>query len=512
MLIQPLRDCPPASLPGWPCYYAEACAELDRRVIEAGTPGFELMQRAARAAWAWIERAAPSGERLGVLCGGGNNGGDGLLVAVYAAQAGWQVRLWLACDPAQYRGEAAEAWQALQSLSDIQISCDLPALEALQTQDVLVDALLGIGLQGPVRGALVEWIERLNQTSRPVFCLDVPSGLSVDSGQPLGVSVQATQTLTFIALKPGLFTGQGRQLAGQVSWAPLGIDLEAWPVKPCAYLMAANTGQAWLPPRRQDAHKGSHGRVLILGGGIGMSGAVILAAQAALRSGAGLVRVLTDHQTVTPLLTAQPEVMVQSVAATDDLSEVKAALAWADVLLIGPGLGQQAWGQRLWRAVQGFKGPWVVDADALNLWAAGEAPALVAPRVITPHPAEAARLLDQSVESLQADRLQATRALVAKTGASVLLKGAGSCVMSPGDALPWICPFGNPGMAVAGMGDLLSGCIAALLAQGLSPAEALVLGVRLHAQAGDAAAADQPRGLLPSDLLGPLRAGVNARP
>lgn len=513
MLINPRQRLPESPGGHWPLFSAAAAAELDQAVIAGGVSGFELMQRAARSAWQLIQQQWPEARKISVCCGGGNNGGDGLLVALYACQAGLRVRLWLATDPQNYQKEAAQAWQAVMA-AGIQPQEGEPGVEDLQQDDLVVDALLGIGLQGEVRSTLASWIETLNACKVAILALDTPSGLLVDTGQVAGKAVKAQMTLTFIVMKPGLFTGVGPEQAGAVWLSDLGVSSEHYPIQTCAYLQGVKADQSCLPARTAVGHKGHHGRLLILGGQAGMGGAVILAGQAALRSGAGMVKLLTAPENVTAALVSQPEMMV--TAWCDDPQQLTRQLAesfaWADALLIGPGLGTHEQAQTLWRAVADFSGPVLVDADALNLWAAGWEPpaAQQRPWVVTPHPGEAARLLGCSVQEVEQQRLQSVIALAQKTASVALLKGAGSCcVESEKESLPSICPFGNSGMGVAGMGDLLSGCIAALLAQGLAPGQAARLGMRLHAQAGDQAAADQPRGLLPSDLLPFLREGVN---
>ncbi|MDR9467050.1 NAD(P)H-hydrate dehydratase [Marinospirillum sp.] len=517
MLINPRTQLPGHFQQGWPLYSAEAAGSLDRQVIAAGTPGFELMQRAARSAWQLIQQRWPQAERISVLCGGGNNGGDGLLVALLAAQAGKQVHLWVATDPQKYRNEAAQAWQAVTK-AGLKVEEGEPDAQALASDELLVDALLGIGLQGEVRGRALDWIQAMNASQVPVLALDVPSGLLVDSGQIAGEAVKANITVTFIVLKPGLFTGEGPEQAGEVRLADLGIKPEAFAEQPLAWLQGYQDQQTSLVPRKAGAHKGSHGRLLIIGGQAGMGGSVILAAKAALRSGVGMVKLLTAPENITAALVSQPEIMVSAWAEkeTQLQDQLGEAFAWADALLVGPGLGTSAYSECLWRACWDFNGPVLADADALNLWAEGHHPPTAEKRewVVTPHPGEAARLLDWPAHEIQRKRLQAVDLLALQTGSVSVLKGAGSCCAPPNNeageaAQPLICPFGNPGMGVAGMGDLLSGCIAAFLAQGLPPEVAARLGVRIHAQAGDAAAGDQPRGLLPSDLLPYLRQGVN---
>lgn len=511
MLINPRQSSQQENLP---LYSAAACAELDRLVIAAGTPGFKLMQKAASSAWQLLVQRWPNTECINVFCGGGNNGGDGLLLALYAAQAGKQVRLWLAVDPSSYKNEAAEAWQEVVTYGLQPETCD-PCQVEFTAEEVLVDALLGIGLKGEVRGQLVTWIKAINTAPGLVFALDTPSGLLVDTGQLAGIAVEADLTLTFIALKAGLFTGLGVDVSGEVHLSNLGISASDWSVAPSAYLQQNNQTSP-LPARKKNNHKGSHGRLLIIGGLTGMGGAALITAQAALRTGAGMVKVLTAAEHLAAFLATQPEIMVEAldVSSTAQLEEqITAAFFWADVLVIGPGLGQSELAKQLWQLSFKFTGPLLVDADALNLWANGLVPPANSQRVITPHPGEAARLLNKTqIEDLE-DRVRIVAQLALASQSVALLKGAGSLVVdysSKKDTeLPVICPFGNPGMGVAGMGDLLSGCIAALMAQGLTAYEAAQAGMKIHALAGDIAAGNQPRGLLPTDLLPFLRELVN---
>lgn len=506
MLTYPRQPSQQESLP---LYSATACAELDRLVIAAGMLGFDLMQKAAHSAWQLLKQRWPQASCINVFCGGGNNGGDGLLLALYAAQAGYKVRLWLAVEPSQYKNEVAEAWGKVAAYG-LQPEEKEPREVKFDADEVLVDALLGIGLQGEVRGKLVAWIQTINATNAAIFSLDTPSGLLVDTGQLAGIAVEADLTLTFIALKVGLFTGSGADVSGEVVLSDLGITASEWPVEPSAYLQQNNQISP-LPPRKTNNHKGSHGRLLIIGGLSGMGGAALLAAQAALRTGAGMVKVLTASEQVAGFLAAQPEIMVQALS-TNPEKQLKEAFEWADVLLIGPGLGQSDLAKQLWQQSFKFTGPTLVDADALNLWAKGYLPPANLQRVITPHPGEAGRLLSSASAEQLENRMWTVAQLAQKTASVALLKGAGSLVVdNPANEQqpPFICPFGNPGMGVAGMGDLLSGCIAALMAQGLTAYEAAQAGMKIHAMAGDLAAGDLPRGLLPTDLLPFLRKKVN---
>ncbi|MGL4270287.1 MAG: NAD(P)H-hydrate dehydratase, partial [Plesiomonas sp.] len=485
-------------------------------VAALGISLWQLMQRAGAAAWQWIEQHHPALRSLVIVCGNGNNGGDGLVLACLAAQAGVRVSVYMPAfagqtlvQPAQ---QALQAWlaQGGHLLHDV---------ARLDTQaDLVVDALLGIGVNGAVRPDIAKVIQWVNTHSMPVLALDIPSGLQADSGTVAGVAVQADATLTLVALKRGLFTGQARDYTGQIYYAALG--LESWLAGQPALqqrLSAADLGR-YLPARRPCSHKGEHGRVLVLGGELGTGGAVCLAAEAALRSGAGLVRVLTRAEHVPVLLTRCPEVMVQAYTP----SALKAALDWAQVIACGPGLGQSTWAQEMVAAVQESGKPTLWDADALNVlaqtgpWAT---PAASAHHIFTPHPGEAARLLGCTVAQVEQDRFAAVRQLQQRWGGVVILKGAGTLIANREHIC--LADVGNPGMASGGSGDVLSGICAALLAQRLciyarqcydlhneategtaDPLlDAACAAVLLHGAAADQCALQGMRGMLASDLL-----------
>ena len=474
-------------------YRAGQVREIEHAAIAAGIDDAQLMQRAATAAWTLLQRRWPEARHVCVLAGPGNNGGDGLWLAALAQQAG---RTLSVCELPARRGAAAV--QARQLALDAGVPLHA-APGVLPAADLYVDALFGIGLNRAPDGLAAQWIDALNAQPTPVLALDLPSGLLADSGAAPGVVVRADATLSFVAWKRGLFTGRARALCGELSLATLGIDVAAAPVPDAWQLRPAP-----LPRRTRDAHKGCHGHVLVVGGDAGFAGAARLAGEAALRSGAGLVSVATHAAHAAAIAAQRPELMVHGVEADPAFD---ALAARASVLAVGPGLGRSEWAQTLWaRALQTDK-PLLLDADALNLLAA-QPRVLPAGAVITPHPGEAARLLACEVAAIERDRFAAARALAERYGAVVVLKGAGTLVAAP-DARVEVCTEGNPGMASGGMGDVLSGVIAALLAQGLSAQDAARLGVALHARAGDIAARAGERGLLASDLFAPLRALLN---
>lgn len=475
-------------------YTVEQVRALDRRAIdELGVPGIELMRRAAWAGLASLRRHWPQARHIAVYCGPGNNGGDGFLLASLAREAGLRVDVLALADTAH--GDAAQARATWVDAGGIVRHWD--AHEALPSADVHVDALYGTGLHRAPDADAATLIERLNAGDAPVLALDVPSGLDADSGRCPGVAVRAAVTVSFIAAKRGLRTGQAADHVGQLELDTLGLPDALWlDTSPDAQVLSAGH----LPPRARAAHKGNHGHVLAIGGDHGTAGAVRLCGESALRSGAGLVSVATRAEHLLALNSARPELMAHAV---DGPQTLESLLERADVLALGPGLGQRAWGHALWLTALDTGKPLVLDADGLNLLA-HEPRQFTRPTVLTPHPGEAARLLHDTTENVEADRFAAVRALAARYHAVVVLKGAGSLIADPAGRVA-VCPWGNPGMATGGMGDLLTGVIAALLAQGCDAWRAACLGVGLHARAGDCAARQGERGLLASDLLAHLR-------
>jgi NAD(P)H-hydrate epimerase len=477
-------------------FTADAVRRIDRAAIErCGVAGFELMQRAADAVFATLRERWPDARRIAVLAGAGNNGGDALLVGKLALERGFDVDAHAIAH--ETAGDAASARRAFAHAGGRVHALD--ARVELASADVIVDGLFGTGLARPVEGDIAALIERVNASGKPVLAIDIPSGLSSDTGMRLGAAIRADATVSLVAWKRGLFTGDAADCTGERELAPLDVPDAAFDgIAPNAQLLGGATMRA-LPKRCGNVNKAHFGHVLAIGGDLDMGGAVRLAAEAALRTGAGLVSVATRGAHVPALLAGRPELMVRGVedaAGIDDLVER------ATVVAIGPGLGRATWGAWLYETALGSKRPLVVDADALNLLAASPQP--VRDAVLTPHPGEAARLLGADTASVQADRFAAARAIAKKYDAIAVLKGAGSLVAAP-DGRVAVCPWGNAGMASGGMGDVLTGVIAAMRAQGLPAWDAACAGVALHARAGDVAAGDAPRGLVASDLFAPLR-------
>lgn len=462
-----------------------------------------MMSRAGEFAYRAI-RERWGRQPLVVVCGAGNNAGDGFVIARLARAAGVAARVICLIDPRDLKGDAARAAKDYAEAGGQWDAFDgrLPDGDA-----VTVDALLGTGLDRPLSGQFSEAVAAINAAGRPVLAVDVPSGLNADTGAVMGSAVRADVTVTFVGMKCGLLTGRGPELCGTVLYDSLGVpgtvfdDMEAK-----ARRITLEDARTALAPRPRDAHKGISGHVLIVGGGIGMPGAARLAGEAALRAGAGLVSVATRVEHVAAVTAGRPELMCLGVTGPDDLAPL---LERATVVAVGPGLGQSAWASDLLRAVLGTALPLVLDADALNLLA--RAPTDRGNWVLTPHPGEAGRLLGQETATIQADRFSAVAELAARYAAVAILKGAGSLVCDTGGHIR-LCDAGNPGMAVAGMGDVLTGVVAGLLAQTHDLSVAAVLGVLLHAMAGDDASRIGERGMLASDLLPWIRRHANPAP
>jgi len=482
-------------------YSAAQVRAMDRHAIDViGIPGHTLMQRAAEAALALLRQQWPDANRITVLCGSGNNGGDGYVLARLARDAGLSVNACALVDPLRLAGDAARAYADFTAAGGRDTG--FPGT-GLAVTDIVVDALLGTGIDRPVEGAMRECVEAVNASGVPVLSLDLPSGLDADSGLIRGSAISATRTITFVALKAGLFLGDAWDCVGELSFAGLGIPEAAREAHaPVIRRMDSCLLEAALPPRRRSGHKGDHGRVLIVGG-LAMPGAVRLAGEAALRAGAGLVTVATDAQSVASIIAGRPELICHAVKSAAELEKLLDA---ADAVAIGPGLGQTRSARDFFGTVTGCGKAMVLDADALTLLA--EKPRHRDDWILTPHPGEAARLLGTDAAAIQRDRLGSARAIAARYGGVCVLKGAGTLVALE-ELLPWVCDCGNPGMATAGAGDVLTGIIAALVAARCELERAAAAGVLLHARAGDRAALSGERGLVAGDLIAELRALVN---
>ncbi|MCC7413779.1 MAG: NAD(P)H-hydrate dehydratase [Gammaproteobacteria bacterium] len=484
-------------------YRAAGVRALDRAAIDgAGVAGATLMARAGAAAWQVLRTRWPQARRVLVYCGTGNNGGDGYVLARLAREDGAEVEVVQVGDAGRFGDDAREHAADAQAAGVRVVS---GASVAPRSVDVIVDALLGIGLERPLEGEWREAVEAINGAGRPVLAMDVPTGIDADTGRVHGVAVRAHATVTFMAAKPGLLTGAAVDYCGQIWFADLGVPRSVYAAAaPDAELIAMPAEARILAPRVRSGHKGNYGHVLVIGGTVGYAGAARMAAEAAARVGAGLVSLATRAEHASYVTLLRPEIMTHA-------AETRAALAplleRASVIAVGPGLGRGPWGVDMLRAALAVDRPVVLDADALSMIAVE--PVHSERWVLTPHPAEAARLLGTSTAAIQADRYAAARLIHERYGGVCVLKGAGT-VVAAAQVIPAVCAHGNPGMASGGMGDVLTGVIAGLMAQGLTSLRAARLGVCLHAAAGDAAAvAGGTRGLLATDLFAHLRRLAN---
>lgn len=483
-------------------YRAAQVRSLERIAIaEYGISGIELMNRAGAIAYRILRARWPAARRLTILTGIGNNGGDGYVIARLARADGLSVRVLQLGDAERLRGEAASSCAAYRDAGGI-----LEPYQGLpRDADLIVDALLGTGLERAVVDVWADAISAVNAQQSPVFAIDIPSGLHADTGRAMGVTVRASVTVSLIGLKQGLFIGDGPDCRGELLFSALEIPARIYSREILAMRRIdwRQQGRA-LGPRVRTAHKGDCGHVLVIGGAPGMSGAARLTGEAALRSGAGLVTIATHPEHAAWLNLNRPELMVSGVQGPDALASL---IERADVVAIGPGLGRADWGRGLWEVVKGLEKPLVVDADGLNLLAEH---AFARPDwVLTPHPGEAARLLDVRIAEVEQDRPWAIRELERRFGGVVVLKGAGTLVQGDSRRPLAVCSDGNPGLATAGAGDVLTGVIAALRGQGLNAEDAACAGVCLHAAAGDHAARTGERGLIASDIIASLRVIAN---
>ncbi|MHB1221013.1 MAG: NAD(P)H-hydrate dehydratase [Gammaproteobacteria bacterium] len=486
-----------------PIYQIEQIRELERIAFERfNIASMTLMQRAGKAAFDFMVRRFPQAKHITFFCGAGNNGGDGYVLAQLSHERGLKVSIW---QVGKLDNLSEETKQALADCekSNIFIS-PFDENADLAHPDLIVDAVFGIGVQTELRSDIVPVIQKMQRQHVPIFSLDIPSGIHADNGQVLGTAVQATATITFIGLKLGLMTGLGIAHTGELAFSDLQLPLDLLSsVPPIAEKMHLSTYADYLKPRTKDWHKGMSGHVLVIGGDEGYSGAARMAAEAALRVGAGLVTVATHPSHAAVLNITCPEIMCRGIHEAHELDDL---LEKASMIILGPGLGQSDWSKMIWeRSLQAVQ-PKVVDADALNLLAGT---GLTNDNwVLTPHPGEAGRLLNMSSAEIQQDRLKAIKAIQLQYGGVCVLKGAGSLILAA-NTLPALCEKGNPGMASAGMGDVLSGVIGGLIAQGIPLGDAAKIGVYIHALAGDYAAKEGERGMVAMDLMPFLHHLVN---
>lgn len=495
---------------------AEQMQNIDRRTIEEyGIPGLDLMERAGLGVFRAIEKVLGelTGKRVVIFCGRGNNGGDGFVVARYLFRRGAWVEIYLLGEREQVKGDAQVNLDRVLNLGlevkSITGGKQLPrSLEA----DLIVDAIFGTGIRGAVRGLAAEVIEVINQAGAPVVAVDIPSGLNTDAGAVEGPCVQAQVTATMALPKRGLLLSPGREQAGRVEVVDIGVPPEAIAAEGIQVELLEESDMAsLLPARPPHAHKGDFGRVVVIAGSVGMTGAAALTCQAVMRSGAGMA-ILGLPESLNDLMEVKlTEVMTRPLPETEERtlslraeSPIWELLEWADVLAIGPGLSRHPETKTLVkRVLSRVELPTVVDADGLNALAddVGMLAKVKADMVLTPHPGELSRLIGRSAQEIDSLRVEVAQEAAQGLGVVLVLKGSPTVIATP-DGAAFISPTGNAGMATAGSGDVLTGAIAGLMAQGLNVLDAVRLGVFLHGLAGDLVAERRGQwGLIAGDLV-----------
>lgn len=475
---------------------------IEKQAIKMGISGDTMMQAAGEAAFALLKKKWPQAQKIAIVCGGGNNGGDGWILATCLKQQGLDPIVYSTVDLQKLQHKAKNAYEKANAAG---VTCNSIEKFKPKHYELIVDALLGIGITDQARDDAQYIISLINSANKPVLAIDIPSGLCADRGVTLPNAVNATATITFIGFKSGLVTAYAADHCGEIQLHRLNLPDSLYrEITPPIHTVCYQDFKQYLTPRKASSHKGDFGHVLIIGGNKGMMGAANLAGLGALRSGAGLVSVATHPHHAALLNITQPEIMCHGI---DKAKDILPLLQKASVLILGPGLGNNDWAKALFKCViKNNTKPIILDADALNLLA--KMKVRIKHAIITPHPGEAARLLSQSNADIQEHRWQSTITMQKQYAEVCVLKGKGTIIYDGEHS--FVCTEGNPGMASGGMGDLLSGIIAGLLAQKLDLSTAAALGVCLHAKAGDIAAKTHgTRGLLASDLLLPLRTIVN---
>ena len=487
-------------------YSANTVRKIDQLAIsELNNNAIKLMNRAGMAAFDELVQAFGQPSLITVFCGTGNNAGDGYILAARAAQKCIPVQVVELSKTEKFSDETLRARQYAIDNNARLIDFD-PDLDI--QQGVIVDCLLGIGYKGQLRQPYDQAIALINAAELPVLSMDIPSGLNPDTGAVEDNAVTADLTVTFVAAKQGLFTGKGPALCGEVIYHSLDISEQLFDrFQPSAKLSDLFELLELLPHFVGDEYKNQRGHCMIIGGDHGYGGAASMAAEASLRVGSGLTSVATQPQHVSSILARCPEIMACGVMSGQQLEPW---LEKPSVLVVGPGLGRSAWSEQLLQKAVASGLPMVLDADALNILADGRVvKATDHAWVLTPHAAEAARLLNVSVAEIEANRFSAVQQIQQKYNAVVILKGPGSLIAAD-NQITKICPYGNPGMASAGMGDLLSGIIGGLIAQGLSLQDAAELGCCLHSAAADKLVDDSGyRGIAATDVLPHLHRLLN---
>lgn len=484
-------------------YLAEQVRELDKLAINKhGIPGFALMKRAGVASFVAARDQWPGVKKVLIVCGAGNNGGDGFVVAKLYKDVSIEPTVVLFGEFNLLKGDARRAAEEfVEAGGEIYTSLE----EDINEFELIVDALLGTGLARDLTDGFADIVQAINDCDAKVIALDIPTGINSDTGAIMGCAVKADLTITFIGRKQGLYSGDGVECSGEVIFDDLAVPREVYCLIPNSNLHSDNMRYDLLQPRSKNSHKGDFGHILIIGGDIGMSGAARMAGHAALRTGAGLVTIATRVEHAHTMNSGRPELMCVGVETKEQLQDL---MSRSTVIVLGPGLGKSEWSRVMFAEAIDSVLPKVIDADALNILAEIDRDMTLHDQtVVTPHPGEAASLLNVPTVEIQNDRFFAADEIEKKYRAVVVLKGAGSIITHQSKID--VCQFGNPGMSTAGMGDILSGIIAGLMGQKIKAHDAANLGVYIHAKAGDMAAMSGERGMVAADLFQYIRKLVN---
>jgi len=482
-------------------YTAEQTRKLDQIAIEEfDIPASTLMARAADSVFETLSERYPKAKKIAVVTGLGNNAGDGFMLARLAQGLNYKVTVYHLGEADKYKDDCFDAYQRMQGTD---VSIINYTSQDFKDCDVIIDGIFGIGLNREAGGLFKTAIEKINNSGKPTIAIDIPSGLNANTGTVWGVAIKANITISFIGLKQGLLTGEGPEYSGELLFDDLDVPKAVYDQVPTDTMHCSwENSKKLLQKRSRNAHKGNFGHSLLVGGDKGMGGAIQMAATAALRVGSGLVSVATHTEHAAAITAARPEIMCVGAESPKDLND---KLELATVIGLGPGLGKSKWAKKLYGAIMQTKLPLVIDADALNLLS--EKPSRKENWILTPHPGEAGRLLNCTTQEIQSDRFLAIKEIQKKYGGVIVLKGAGSLICD--GSKTYVCTDGNPGMASGGMGDVLTGILTGLIAQGFDLATSAKLGVCLHAAAGDQAAKDGERGLMASDVIASLKQFVN---
>ena len=490
-------------------FSSKSIRNIEKSAIESMNRGdYQLMERAGKAAFEEALKCYPDTNNWQIICGVGNNAGDGMVMARLALEHNLTVSVSILSSPDAFKGSVLKAYKKFkeyknrQSVTKVKVNQWEGQIE--NNIDLIVDAVFGVGLNRNLNSFYKSAVKTINKAGIPIFSIDIPSGIHPDKGKVMGAAIKASTTITFVGKKLGFFDNEGINHCGNLKLCDLGIPKTHYhDEKEVLRILGDDLIHQVLPKRKKNSHKGEFGHIAILGGGPGMHGAVCIAGEAALRAGAGKVSIFMHISHNSLIADSKPELIFNFF---EEVDEIKSMLLGSDVIVIGPGLGISNWAKKVFESIIDIDCPMIVDADALNILS--KEPTKKENWILTPHPGEAGRLLGISSKEVQLNRFSSLNDLIEKYHGIIVLKGHHTLIGST-VSVPRVCVKGNPGMASAGMGDALTGIIASMIGQGVPLDIAASLGVEIHAKAGDRAATRGERGLLASDLINQIRGCVN---